>query len=93
MNKKILRLIIWFSCISYPFLFFPEGIVQDIINVNPIYYLIDLIRLTWLEDNFISTVFSHPTHVIIFVSSLIVFPIICVYIFNIIYKKIGIRGY
>ena len=88
----IIRLIFWFSCVSYPFQLFPNA-VQAIINLNPIYYLIDIIRLTWIENNIILTAYSHPIHIIIFTLSLVVFPIICVYIFNIVYKKLGISGY
>jgi ABC-type polysaccharide/polyol phosphate export permease len=86
------RLLFWFSCVTYPFLLFPIEI-QNIISINPIYYLIDLIRLIWLDNNFILTVYSNPTHIFIFISSLFIFPIMCVYIFNIIFKKLGIRGY
>lgn len=88
----ITRLIFWFSCVSYPFQLFPSTI-QNIININPIYYLLDLIRLTWIEDNIILTIFSHPNHVFIFTISLIIFPIISVFLFNKIFKKLGIRGY
>jgi len=88
----LVRIIFWFSCISYPFQLFPEPI-QSIINLNPIYYLIDIIRLTWLENNIIVTFLSHPIHVSIFIGSSLIFPIICVYVFNIIYKKLGITGY
>lgn len=86
------RLILWFSCVTYPFQLFPE-IVQNIINLNPIYYLIDIIRLTWIENNIILTVSSHSMHIFIFVLSLVIFPVICVFIFNLIYKKLGISGY
>ncbi|MFX0001878.1 MAG: ABC transporter permease [Candidatus Hodarchaeota archaeon] len=86
------RLIFWVSCITYPFQLFPE-IIQNIIQINPIYYMIDIIRLTWIENNIILTTTSHPFHISMFVISLIIFPIICVYIFNIIYKKLGITGY
>jgi ABC-type polysaccharide/polyol phosphate export permease len=88
----VTRVIFWFSCVSYPFQLFPTA-VQNIINLNPIYYLIDIIRLTWIENDLILTVISHPVHVIAFLASFIIFPIICVYIFNFIYKKIGITGY
>jgi len=88
----ITRLIFWFSCVTYPFQLFPRT-VQNIINKNPIYYLIDLIRLTWVEDNIIFTAFAHSTHIYLFVISLVVFPVISVYIFNLIYKKLGISGY
>ena len=86
------RVILWFSCVSYPFQIYPP-MVQSMINMNPIYYLIDIIRLTWIENNFILTVLSHPIHIIIFAISIVLFPIICVYVFNKIYKKLGISGY
>ena len=88
----VMRLILWFSCVTYPFQLFPKG-VQNLISLNPIYYLIDVIRFTWIEDNIILTALSHPFHISIFVASLVVFPIICVLVFNIIYKKLGISGY
>ncbi len=86
------RLIFWLSCITYPFQLFPT-IVQNIINLNPIYYLIDIIRFTWIENNIIFSVIAHPMHIYIFVLCLVIFPIICVVMFNIIYKKLGISGY
>ena len=88
----MIRFIFWFSCVTYPFQLFPRS-VQNIINLNPIYYLIDLIRLTWIENNIFLTILSHPIHISIFAISLVIFPIICVYVFNIIYKKLGITGY
>ncbi|MFX1470487.1 MAG: ABC transporter permease, partial [Promethearchaeota archaeon] len=88
----ITRFLFWFSCVSYPFQLFPRSI-QNIINLNPIYYLIDLIRLTWIENNFTFTILSHPIHFSIFTFSLVIFPLVCVYVFNIIYKKLGITGY
>ncbi|MBA7539270.1 hypothetical protein ES705_31549 [subsurface metagenome] len=87
-----LRFIFWFSCVTYPFQLFPRP-VQNIIKLNPIYYLIDLIRFTWIENNVFLTFLSHPIHISIFAISLVIFPIICVYVFNIIYKKLGITGY
>ncbi|MFX1500549.1 MAG: ABC transporter permease [Promethearchaeota archaeon] len=86
------KLILWFSCITYPFELFP-GWVKNVIRINPIYYLIDIIRLTWIENNIILTISSHIMHFFIFIIFLIIFPIICVYFFNIIYKKLGISGY
>jgi len=88
----IMRFIFWFSCVTYPFQLFPTA-VQNIINLNPIYYLIDIIRFTWIENNIIITAYSHPIHIFIFATSLVAFPIICVYVFNMVYKKLGISGY
>jgi len=86
------RLIFWLSCVTYPFQIFPT-LVQNIINLNPIYYLIDIIRFTWIENNIIISATTHPMHIYIFAICLVIFPIICVYMFNIIYKKLGISGY
>lgn len=86
------RLIFWISCVSYPFELFPHE-VQIIIRLNPIYYMIDSIRLTWIENNIITTVLSHPIHIFVFITFLIIFPIICVFFFNLVYKKLGISGY
>ncbi len=88
----IARMIFWFSCVMYPFYLFPK-VVQTIIGINPIYYIIDIIRLTWIENNIWITVYLHPVHIVIFISLLVIFPIICVYAFNYIYKKLGISGY
>lgn len=86
------RMIFWFSCVMYPFYIFPV-LVQNIIKLNPIYYIIDLIRWTWLENDIFITVSSHSDHVIMFISLLVIFPIVCVYAFNYIYKRLGISGY
>ena len=88
----ITRIIFWFSCVMYPFYLYPK-IVQTIIELNPIYYIIDIVRWTWIENNILITTSSHPVHIVIFISFLVIFPIICVYAFNYIYKKLGISGY
>jgi ABC-type polysaccharide/polyol phosphate export permease len=94
--NRILNLIVgfvfWASCITYPFDLFPEEI-QSIIRLNPIYYLIDFLRYTWIEDNILLTIISHPTHSFIFISMVLITPIIGLYFFNYIYKKLGIQGY
>ncbi len=87
-----IRIIFWFSCVTFPFQMFP-GPIQIIINLNPIYYLIDIIRLTWIENNILITAISHPREISIFIISLAIFPIVCVYFFNLIFKKLGISGY
>ncbi|HDZ17315.1 hypothetical protein LCGC14_0916860 [marine sediment metagenome] len=88
----VVRILFWFSCVTYPFYLFPNT-VQTIIELNPIYYIIDIIRWTWLENNILITAYSHPVHAVMFISLLVIFPIICVYAFNYIYKKLGISGY
>ncbi len=87
----IISLIFWASCITYPFDLFPQEI-QNIISLNPIYYFIDIIRLTWIENNIILTLSSHPFHFLIFGTSLVIFPIAGVILFNKIYKKFGVSG-
>lgn len=90
--KVVISLVLWISCITYPFELFPE-VIQNIINLNPIYYVIDTIRLLWLEDNLILTLSLHPFHIFILIASTIIFPVLGVYIFNFTYKKLGITGY
>lgn len=90
--KVVISLVLWVSCITYPFELFPE-VVQNIINLNPIYYVIDTVRLLWLENNLILTLCLHPFHFLILISSTIIFPVLGVYIFNFTYKKLGITGY
>lgn len=85
-------IIFWLSCITYPFEFFPE-FLQKVINLNPIYYIIDILRLVWIENNIIISISSHIFHFIILIVSVIIFPSIGVYLFKIIYKKYGIVGY
>ncbi len=87
-----ITLIMWASCITYPYALFPDQ-VQAIINYNPIYYIIDLFRLFWVEDNILLTISLHSERVIILISSLIIFPLSGVLTFNYIYKKLGISGY
>lgn len=45
----IINFIFWGSCITYPYELFPN-FIQYFINFNPIYYLIDIIRLFWIEE-------------------------------------------
>jgi len=98
-NENILKLFIfsfdlifWFSCVTYPFEIFPE-LIQQAINLNPLYYIFDLVRLGWIENNFILTITSHPLHLLIIITCAIIIPCIGVYVFNMIYKKYGIVGY
>ena len=87
----IISLIFWASCITYPFDLFPQE-VQSIIRLNPIYYFIDIIRLIWVQNNVVLTLTSYPLHVFIFGISLVIFPIVGVFLFNQIYKKFGVSG-
>lgn len=88
----ILSFILSFSCISYPYEIFPP-FIQFLVNFNPLYYIIDIIRLVWIEDNIYLTLITHPIHFIIFISFGILLPIAGIMMFNYIFKKYGIVGY
>ena len=97
-NENIWRIVVLLikfgfllSCITYPFEIFPE-IIQNIINANPLYYMIDLVRLTWIENNIIETIILHPLHILILSTGSISLPIIGVFFFNLVYDKYGIVG-
>ena len=84
--------VLWSSCISYPYQIFPP-FIQSIINLNPFYYLFDVLRLVWIEDNIILSLKLHTFHFFILIFGSIILPFIGVYSFNKIYKKFGISGY
>ena len=88
----LLVFVFWFSCITYPFEIFPE-FIQNIISLNPFYYIFDFLRLTWIQDMGLNLIVSFPLHFIVLISSTILFPIVGVFLFNYIYKKFGIKGY
>lgn len=84
--------VLWFSCISYPFEIFPE-LIQSIINLNPLYYIFDFLRLSWIENNIMFSITTHFYHFLILIILTIITPFLGVYIFNYVYKKYGIVGY
>ncbi|MBD3196267.1 MAG: hypothetical protein GF317_14510 [Candidatus Lokiarchaeota archaeon] len=88
----LLYFVFWFSCITYPYEIFPQ-FIQNIINLNPLYYLFDILRLTWIQDNIIITILTYPFHFILLFLLAVLLPLIGIYIFNLIYKKYGITGY
>ena len=88
----VISLVFWASCITYPFELFPEEF-QMVISFNPIYYIIDIFRYAWIEDNILLTIVNHPNHSIIFLFMCVLSPIIGLYLFNYVYKKLGIQGY
>lgn len=90
----ILRFAFLLSCTNYPKEIFP-GIIQDIVLLNPFYYMFDLLRLTWYLGINYEVAISHitPLHIIITMSVSIISPIISLYLFDKIYKKYGITGY
>lgn len=87
-----LLFVFWFSCITYPFEIFPD-FIQDIIVLNPLYYIFDLLRLTWIQNNGFFIVASYPLHFIFLICTAVIIPIIGVFLFNLVYKKYGITGY
>jgi len=87
-----INIVFWFSCVTYPFELFPN-IIQQFINLNPLYYIFDILRVVWIEDNIILSIISHPLNFLIFMSSIVILPFISVYVFNITYKKFGVVGY
>ena len=85
-------MVFWLSCLTYPFEIFP-GIIQQIINLNPLYHIFNILRMTWIENNIIFSISSHPLEYLILFSTVLIFPIISIYVFKKIYKKFGIVGY
>ncbi len=88
----VFNILFWLSCVTYPYEIFPS-FVQNIINLNPLYYIFDILRLSWLENNVTITITTHPFHFYFLISLVFIVPITGVYIFNRIYKKYGIVGY
>lgn len=88
----VFNIIFWLSCLTYPYEIFPD-FIQNIIDLNPLYYIFDILRLTWLDDNILLTIVAHPTHFYLLLIASVVTPVIGVYSFNFIYKKYGIVGY
>lgn len=87
-----ISMVFWLSCLTYPFEIFPN-IIQQIINLNPLYYIFDILRTTWIENNILLSISYHPFNFLILFLTVLIFPIISVYIFKTIYKKFGIVGY
>lgn len=92
--RIILRLLFLFSCINYPKEIFPK-IFQDIVLINPLYYLFDLLRLTWYLgiDNEIALSHISITHIIVIFLLTFCSLISSLFIFERVYKKYGITGY
>jgi len=90
--RFLFNLMFWFSCIVYPFEVFPE-VVQNLISLNPLYYIFDFLRVVWIENDFIYSINNHKMSFVLLILSAIFIPILSVIIFNEIYKKFGISGY
>ena len=87
-----LQLFFLFSTLNLPFEFFPSYI-QNIIDLNPLYYIVNFTRLVWIEDNFFYSVSSHFISFMILIISSISLPIIGLKVFNYIFDRYGIVGY
>ncbi len=84
--------IILFSAINYPIEIFPD-FIQAIMRLNPLYYCFDFLRLVWIENDPIVSLFSHLPHVLVILATVIVIPVISVFAFDKVFKKFGIEGY
>jgi ABC-2 type transport system permease protein len=88
----IIQLVIWLSCVTFPFEIFPD-FLKNIIRLNPLYYILDILRFTWLNDDIFVSFSSNPFHFVLLGISAVILPLIGVFIFNKVYRKYGIVGY
>lgn len=86
------NLTFWASTLTYPFELFPI-LIQQIINLNPFYYMFELLRLSWIENDIIYTISTNALNFFVLILFAILLPSFGVYIFNFFYKKYGIVGY
>lgn len=84
--------VFWLSCITYPFEIFPP-LIQFLINLNPLYYVFDFLRLSWINKNILLTIITNLDSFFILLGSSLMFPFIGILLFNYIFKKYGIVGY
>lgn len=87
-----LMFLIMFSCLSLPFEFFP-GYYQNFAVINPFYYVMNIVRFVWVEDNIILSITSHATTFLIVIILAVVSPLVGVRFFNYMYYKYGITIY
>ena len=87
-----LTFVFWLSCISYPFEIFPE-LIQNVIHLNPLFYVLEIVRLVWIEDNLIISFINHSFHFVILINCAYLLPLIGILFFNRIFKKYGIVGF
>ena len=89
-----LRILFLFSCIKYPKELFPK-VFQNLILLNPLYYLFDLLRLVWYlgidYEQAVSII--TPIHIVSTILLVILAPLISLYIFEKVYERYGITGY
>ncbi len=88
----ILKFVFWASCISYPFDLYPK-IIQDVISLNPLYYIFTFLRMAWIQNNFLITIIYYWFHFLVIFGTAIILPILAVVIFNKVFRKYGIVGY
>jgi len=88
----LLNLIFWASCLTYPFDLFPE-VFQNIIILNPLYYIFTFLRMAWINNNVLFTIMNYFPHFLIILIASTTLPITAVYLFNKIYSRYGIVGY
>ncbi len=87
-----LSIAIMFSCLTLPFSFFPDT-YKFIASLNPFYYIYNIVRLVWIENNIIISISSHTlTFIIVFLLA-ILSPLIGLKLFNYVYDKYGIIVY
>ena len=88
------QFISWLSCVTYPLRLFPR-ILQNLIMLNPFYYIFDLLRLSWWAgiNPADALQYIYVEHIVITILTTISIPIVSLYLFDIIYKKYGISGY
>jgi len=93
-SNFILRFVFLLSCTNYPKEIFPD-FIQNIIILNPFYYVFELLRLTWYLGIDYEIAISHISfiHILILLILTISSPFISIYIFNRFYHKYGITGY
>ncbi|MHA1758480.1 MAG: ABC transporter permease [Promethearchaeota archaeon] len=85
----LISLFFMFSCITYPFEIFPK-VIQVFINLNPFYYIFDLLRMIWIDDDVLFSIKNHFFSFITFsIISVLIFSI-GFYIFNKYYRKYGV---
>ena len=87
-----LELVLWASCITYPFQLFPV-LFQDIIRLNPFFYFFDVLRMAWLENDLFTTISTHLLSFSVLILASILIPLTSMILFNKVYKKYGIVGY
>lgn len=82
------------SCVFYPIEIFPEDI-RFIIRLNPLYYYMDLLRLSWWAGINSEDSLSYITiyHILIVAIFTIITPVLASFLFIKIYNKYGTSGY